>query len=143
MPLSLAAHLTSHSDDRHYVPDFPNCTADYKDPDALRAHKLSHTDDPTPYKCDVDGCDKAYSSSGMLGQHKKTHIVWACDLPGCPRTFKNEIGLRDHKHTHTADPKPHKCDCKAAYPSPKTLHTQKKHQTCPQCHKTIPGITKK
>ena len=73
MPLSLAAHLTSHSDDRHYVPDFPNCTADYKDPDALRAHKLSHTDDPTPYTCDVDGCDKAYSSSGMLGKHKKTH----------------------------------------------------------------------
>jgi hypothetical protein len=74
-----AQHSSLFSIRSHDVCDFPNCTTDYKGPDALRAYNLSHTDDPTPYRCDVDGCDKAYISSGMLGQHKKTHSVWTCD----------------------------------------------------------------
>ena len=66
-------------------------------------HKRTHSRE-RPYKCDVDGCDKAFTQSGTLAQHKHTHTgekPYKCDVDGCDKAFAYSNKLARHKRTHT------------------------------------------
>lgn len=54
-----------------------------------------------PYKCDVEGCDRAYAQSNDLLKHKKIHIgelVYKCTI--CVEAFRLQSQLRDHYKIH-------------------------------------------
>lgn len=62
---------------------------------------LFHQTGEKPYRCDIDGCDRAYAQSNDLLKHKKTHIgelVYKCTM--CTDAFRLQSELRDHYQVH-------------------------------------------
>ena len=60
------------------------------------------------FKCDV--CDKIFSDSCSLKQHKGIHTgdkSYRCDI--CDKVFDTSSNLKNHEKIHTGD-KPYKCD---------------------------------
>ncbi|KAH8392531.1 hypothetical protein KR215_010505 [Drosophila sulfurigaster] len=65
-------------------------------------------DENKTFRCDVDGCGKAFWFKAALQRHLKTHIVEPPDTPvvtwgctDCPKFFSNVESLRRHyKTTH-------------------------------------------
>lgn len=63
------------------------------------------------YVCDVEGCNKTFTSSHGLKYHKAHgHIEfktferrpYICQVPGCSKSYKNNNGLKYHiLHAHT------------------------------------------
>jgi uncharacterized Zn-finger protein len=54
-----------------------------------------------PYKCEYEGCDRAYAQSNDLLKHKKIHIgelVYKCTI--CTDAFRLQSQLRDHYKVH-------------------------------------------
>ncbi len=64
---------------------------------------------PKKYRCDAEGCGKAYSRPCLLAQHKRSHSnsrPFVCDE--CGKGFFRETHLKVHAWVHSPD-KPLKC----------------------------------
>ena len=56
-----------------------------------------------PFKCDIDGCDKAFKRKDQLTRHMRSHITdksFLCDYENCHKAFATDAHLRRHKKTH-------------------------------------------
>ena len=53
--------------------------------------------------CDFEGCDSAFSNSGNLTKHKRTHTgekPYKCDFEGCDSAFVDSGDEKTHAKTH-------------------------------------------
>lgn len=81
--------------------------------ETLSVSKLSTSSRPKNYKCDIDGCDKAYAKPSLLEQHKRTHSnerPFKCTIPWCLKSFLRKSHLQAHLLSHEGeDEKPFHC----------------------------------
>lgn len=64
------------------------------------SHVLKHTGE-CPFKCEFDGCSKAYKVKSYLKRHLDTHFKerkFVCDV--CKATFKDKYYLKSHSKIH-------------------------------------------
>jgi hypothetical protein len=90
-------------------------------------HVLTHTGDK-PYKCNIDGCGKAFKTQQSLDIHNmQIHTgerPYTCSWKGCDYACVQKHTLNVHMLTHTGE-KPYKCDvngCAGAFTCSHHLH---------------------
>ncbi|KAF5297330.1 hypothetical protein FQA39_LY12169 [Lamprigera yunnana] len=98
----------------------------------LTAHMRTHTGEK-PYKCDISGCSRAFTTMGHLNVHKKKHEgqgvmkqLHVCCV--CGKKCPSQSHLTAHMRTHTGE-KPYKCDisgCSRAFTTMGHLNVHKK-----------------
>jgi hypothetical protein len=100
------------------------------------------------YWCDF--CDKAFSQSGGLKIHARTHTnerPYVCTFPDCDSSFTTSGGLKIHTRTHTNE-RPYACTfdgCDSTFTQSGGLkihtrtHTNERPYVCtfPDCEKTF------
>ena len=68
-----------------------------------QVHERAHTGEK-PFKCRVEGCDKAFATGYGLKSHTRTHTgekPYKCSHDGCGKAFKTSGDLQKHVRTHT------------------------------------------
>lgn len=70
----LNRHSYSHSGERPYMCNWPNCFKRFNDNYHLRRHMNTHTGEK-PFACKYSGCSKRYSRSEDLRNHQKSHFA--------------------------------------------------------------------
>ncbi|XP_073997272.1 transcription factor IIIA-like isoform X2 [Rhodnius prolixus] len=84
------------------------CSASFSRPWRLNAHLSVHYG-KKPFSCDVNDCNKAYTSLYHLRRHKSaahesvctSTKIFKCEFPGCTATFKTQQNAKKHlKRTH-------------------------------------------
>jgi uncharacterized Zn-finger protein len=108
----------------------------------MTSHLRVH-DDVRPYKCEYEGCDKAFISNTKLKSHvNSVHLKqrsFRCEI--CGKAFLEKNNLKNHLRVHIGDRK-FKCDiCNKTFLFNGSLtchkmthYGEKKHQ-CKQCGK--------
>ena len=95
-------HKIKHMNDKPFKCD--QCTKSFNTPKNLSKH-IFNLHKPKTIPCDVEGCEKLFSSTDYLKAHMKTHQDKsekervACEWPGCEKIlFKSTI--EDHMKRH-------------------------------------------
>ena len=68
-----------------------------------QVHERAHTGEK-PFKCRVEGCDKAFATGYGLKSHTRTHTgekPYKCPNEECGKAFKTSGDLQKHVRTHT------------------------------------------
>jgi hypothetical protein len=97
----------THTNQKRYTCDYPNCRYACIQLGNLNIHKRIHTGEK-PYKCSQ--CEKSFSQQGSLDKHTRIHTgekPFKCSH--CERCFSQRQSLDIHITTHTGE-KPFKCD---------------------------------
>ena len=93
----------------------------------LAEHQRSHTNE-RPFKCEEEGCNKAFLRDSHLKAHIKSHHEnrrdWECDWPGCGQGFATGQRMRNHRKRHE-EKEQLKCTgyppCEQVFRKPETL----------------------
>ena len=139
-----------HLYEQKYVCDLPGCLFKTSSKTALEYHLKSHSDE-RPYKCSVDGCDKAFKILSQMEQHvKQVHFTGSrikCSHEGCQQYFKSKRDIKMHANkVHSTDCLPclwPGCDYTARYERQLKDHSVvhsddfKFHCDWPQCGKAF------
>ena len=126
---SLERHKLTHTGEKPYACDWPDCGAAFPRADNLIRHTRIHSNHK-PYACSWPDCDAVFARVDVLRIHKLTHTgekPYACDWPDCDKSFIQAHHLVDHKLTHTGE-KPYVCDfpgCGAGFAQSGNLATHK------------------
>jgi len=155
-PLTSAASTPSNSfpcRKKNLICDFPGCGKTYNRPVRLAEHQRSHTNE-RPFKCERDGCDKAFFRDSHLKAHVKSHHEdrrdWECDWPGCGQGFATGQRMRNHRKRHE-EKEQLKCTgyppCEQFFRKPETLqrhvesvHLQDKPYACDHVDKETGAV---
>ncbi|XP_028403537.1 zinc finger protein 367-like [Dendronephthya gigantea] len=98
---SLQAHKRTHSGDRPYTCDFPNCDKAFVQSGQLKTHQRLHTGEK-PFICTVESCDSRFTHANRhCPTHPKAGLVRKdCDDIPLKRTLLSEIQNQEpNKHT--------------------------------------------
>jgi len=99
-----------------------------------------------PWKCDSEGCTKAFGDSSNLIKHLRTHTKekpYVCTEQSCGKSYAHSTSLKEHMNTHTGD-KPFVCTvegCEMGFAQNSNLrrhlrvHTGDKPFVCHVCEK--------
>lgn len=67
-----------------------------------------------PFKCNVPGCDRSFTTSNIRKVHVRTHTgerPYECTEPGCGRAFASATNFKNHMRIHSGE-KPYMCNVK-------------------------------
>jgi len=105
-----------------------------------------------PWKCDSEGCDKAFGDSSNLIKHLRTHTKekpYVCTYEECGKSYAHSTSLKEHMNTHTGE-KPFVCTfegCGMAFAQNSNLrrhmrvHTGDRPFVCKLCDKAFSQST--
>ena len=98
-PLALKTHQKMcHLLSDKFVCDYPDC--DYKTghKPLLFRHKIQNHTNEIPFKCQFEGCGKAFKIEEDLERHLRYHskALIRCAREGCDRTFKVVHAMKAH-----------------------------------------------
>jgi len=105
-----------------------------------------------PWKCDSEGCDKAFGDSSNLIKHLRTHTKekpYVCTESGCGKSYAHSTSLKEHMNTHTGE-KPFVCTfdgCEMSFAQNSNLrrhmrvHTGDRPFVCDVCDKAFSQST--
>ncbi len=148
-PVCLNAHKKTHQEREIWICNFLNCEKQFLSYNGYHYHKLTSHVEEKKFKCDKNGCDKAYKTLISLRLHKISHDgVKKYSCSKCSDHFASKCGLESHLHVHSSE-REYKCDkCTKTYKR-KTdlnihnrLHTKTKKHKCNLCEKSfyIPSL---
>lgn len=69
-PCLLEQHRRTHTNERNFVCDFPDCGKDFLRKSHLKVHKWSHSSEK-PLCCEI--CRRGFTTSQQLSRHLNTH----------------------------------------------------------------------
>ena len=100
---SLQAHKRTHSGDRPYTCDFPNCDKAFVQSGQLKTHQRLHTGEK-PFICTVEGCESRFTHANRhCPTHPKAGLVRKdSDIIPLKRTLLSEIQNKE-PNEHTKD----------------------------------------
>jgi uncharacterized Zn-finger protein len=100
---SLQAHKRTHSGDRPYTCDFPNCDKAFVQSGQLKTHQRLHTGEK-PFICTVEGCESRFTHANRhCPTHPKAGLIRKdSDVIPLKRTLLSEIQNKE-PNEHTKD----------------------------------------
>ncbi|XP_027227422.2 uncharacterized protein [Penaeus vannamei] len=121
------------------------CFKSFGDRQTLRIHLIS-VHKPKTISCTQKGCNKVFSTVGLMRNHYRYHLNRKFTCDECGRSFSTESYMYKHRLTHSGI-RPHVCvDCGKTYLSASHLskHRRMAHSTarpfqcsfCGKCYKT-------
>ncbi|KAH9519431.1 hypothetical protein Btru_002614 [Bulinus truncatus] len=81
-------HIPSHTKEKPFVCNI--CGASFASHTGHRAHMRKHSGQK--YVCDVEGCNKVYTTAISLRGHRAQHEGFSKTCPYCGKTYKNPYG---------------------------------------------------
>ena len=94
---SLRRHIASHSAIKQHI--CPLCFKTFTLAQYLKEHMYIHTQQK-PFKCDFEGCNRAFRQAGKLSMHKKVHqnIIFSIQKVKRNRisNAENSLSSKDH-----------------------------------------------
>jgi uncharacterized Zn-finger protein len=103
-------YVRAHSDVRRFACDWPGCESAFKDNQALKLHKFTHTGEKS-LSCEWPGCDYRCSNGSLLKKHKLVHTQekkYVCSWPECDVKYSSLSSLKNHIMKHKGE-KPNEC----------------------------------
>lgn len=94
MPLKKSQNWNCSTDD---------CKQNFKTEKKLRDHEKKDHNIAKPYKCTIDGCNKAFAERKNFTAHISNHVAplsFLCTFEGCDKAFKSQQKLDNHMNTH-------------------------------------------
>lgn len=131
-PAKLAEHIRSHTGDRPFICDHPECQKTFMRLSHLKRHQnLTHLSADLKKSFSCPQCPKCFSLSHHLKRHLKIHSEpkssLNCKL--CPEVFEKKALLKKHiRKAHST--KSYICSCGVSFPNWSQLVSHRKSPKC-------------